>query len=88
MRTNYLIQDLLYGNYWSEQRQDFFGITLASQYNSLREAKADTSVLTLKSYEALEKLAEGQSTKIIVPSDMQNIATFGTVINEMIDKKK
>lgn len=54
----------------------------------LREAKADTSVLTLKSYEALEKLADGQSTKIIVPSDMQNIATFGTVINEMIDKKK
>lgn len=54
----------------------------------LREAKADTSVLTLKSYEALEKLAEGQSTKIIVPSDMQNIATFGTVINEMLDKKK
>ena len=54
----------------------------------LREAKADTSVLTLKSYEALEKLAEGQSTKIIIPSDMQNIATFGTVINEMIDKKK
>ena len=54
----------------------------------LREAIADTSVLTLKSYEALEKLAEGQSTKIIVPSDMQNIATFGTVINEMIDKKK
>ena len=54
----------------------------------LSEAKADTSVLTLKSYEALEKLAEGQSTKIIVPSDMQNIATFGTVINEMIDKKK
>ena len=54
----------------------------------LREAKADTSVLTLKSYEALEKLAEGQSTKIIVPSDMQNIATFGTVINEMINKKK
>ena len=60
----------------------------ADGINLLREAKADTSVLTLKSYEALEKLAEGQSTKIIVPSDMQNIATFGTVINEMIDKKK
>ena len=54
----------------------------------LRVAKADTSVLTLKSYEALEKLAEGQSTKKREPSDMQNIATFGTVINEMIDKKK
>ena len=47
----------------------------------LKDAKADSSVLTLKSYEALEKLANGQSTKIIVPSDMNNIATFGTVIN-------
>lgn len=54
----------------------------------LKDAKADSSVLTLKSYEALEKLANGQSTKIIVPSDMKNIATFGTVINEMIDGKK
>ena len=54
----------------------------------LREAKADTSVLTLKSYEALEKLANGSSTKIIIPSDMQGIASFGTVINEMIEKKE
>ncbi len=54
----------------------------------LREAKADSSVLSLKSYEALEKLAEGQSTKIIVPANLDGIATFGTVINEMIDKKK
>ena len=54
----------------------------------LKEAKADSSVLTLKSYEALEKLADGSSTKIIIPSDMSGIASFGTVINEMIDKKK
>ena len=53
----------------------------------LKEAKADQSVLTLKSYEALEKVANGQSTKIIVPSNLQNIATMGTVINEMIEKK-
>ena len=53
----------------------------------LKEAKADQSVLTLKSYEALEKVANGQATKIIVPSNLQNIATMGTVINEMIDKK-
>ena len=52
----------------------------------LKEAKADTSVLTLKSYEALEKVAQGSSTKIIIPSDMQGIASFGTVINEMINK--
>ena len=54
----------------------------------LKEAKADSSVLTLKSYEALEKLADGSTTKIIIPSDMSGIASFGTVINEMIDKKK
>lgn len=54
----------------------------------LKEAKADSSVITLKSYEALEKLADGSSTKIIIPSDMSGIASFGTVINEMIDKKK
>ena len=54
----------------------------------LKEAKADSSVLTLKSYEALEKLADGSSTKIIIPSDMSGIESFGTVINEMIDKKK
>ncbi len=53
----------------------------------LKEAKADQSVLTLKSYEALEKVANGQATKIIVPSNLQNIATMGTVINEMIEKK-
>ena len=53
----------------------------------LKEAKADSSVLTLKSYEALEKVANGQATKIIVPSNLQNVATIGTVINEMIEKK-
>ena len=54
----------------------------------LKEAGADKSVLMLKSYEALGKLSEGQSTKIIIPSDMQGIASCGTAINEMIDKKK
>jgi len=53
----------------------------------LREAGADSSVLALKSYEALVNVANGQATKIIVPADLQNIATIGTTINEMIDKK-
>ena len=53
----------------------------------LKEAGADQSVLTLKSYEALEKVGNGNATKIIVPSNLQNVATMGTVINEMIDKK-
>ncbi len=40
----------------------------------LKEAGADQSVLALKSFEAMTKVAEGQATKIIIPSDMQNMA--------------
>ncbi|MCI9233056.1 MAG: SPFH/Band 7/PHB domain protein [Bacilli bacterium] len=54
----------------------------------LKEAKADSSVLTLKSFEALETVANGQATKIIVPSELQNIATIGTTISEMLKEKK
>ena len=53
----------------------------------LKEAGADQSVLALKSYEALVQVANGQATKIISPAELQNIASIGTVINEMIDKK-
>ena len=54
----------------------------------LKEAGADKSVLTLKSLESLEKVANGNATKIIVPSDLQNIATLGTTISEMFKDKK
>ncbi len=54
----------------------------------LKSAKADSAVLTLKSYEALEKVADGQSTKLIVPANLQDIATFGTTLAETIKDKK
>ena len=54
----------------------------------LKEAKADSAVLTLKSYETLSKISDGQSTKIIIPSNMEGLASFGTVLNEMLDKKE
>lgn len=54
----------------------------------LKEAKADDSVLKLKSYEAMVGVANGQSTKIIVPSDLQNLVTAGTVIAESLEKAK
>ena len=53
----------------------------------LKEAGADKSVLALKSYEALAQVANGQATKIILPADLQGVASIGTVINEMIEKK-
>ena len=53
----------------------------------LKEAGADDAVLKLKSYEAMIEVANGQSTKIIVPSDLQNLVTAGTVISETLEKK-
>ena len=54
----------------------------------IKEANADEKVITLKSLEALSNLAYGQATKIIVPSDLQNIATLGTTIKEMMKDNK
>ena len=54
----------------------------------IREAKADDAYLKLKSYEALVEVANGNATKIIVPSDLQNITTKGTTIAEKIKNKK
>ncbi|UWP61286.1 SPFH domain-containing protein [Ruminococcus gauvreauii] len=50
----------------------------------LKEAGADESVLTLKSLEALGTLAEGNATKIIVPSDIQGLASLATSLKEIM----
>ncbi|MEG0977309.1 MAG: SPFH domain-containing protein [Bacilli bacterium] len=54
----------------------------------LKEAKADAAVLQLKSYETLIKVADGKSTKIIIPAELQNIATFGTTLKEIMQDDK
>lgn len=54
----------------------------------LKDAKADQSVLTLKSFETLEKVADGQSTKIIIPSELQSMAGMLSAASEIIKKDK
>ena len=54
----------------------------------LKSAGMDEAVLKYKSYEALEKVADGQATKIIVPTDLQRIATVATTFSEVMDKTK
>jgi len=49
----------------------------------LKEAGADQSVLALKSFETFEKVAEGKSTKIIIPSEIQNMAGLVKSITEV-----
>lgn len=41
----------------------------------IKRAEVDQAVLTLKSFEALVKVADGKATKLIIPSDMQNMAS-------------
>ncbi len=49
----------------------------------LKNAHMDEAVLKYKSYEAMTQVANGQATKIIVPSELQNFATAGMVFGEM-----
>jgi regulator of protease activity HflC (stomatin/prohibitin superfamily) len=54
----------------------------------LKEAGADDSVIKLRSLEAFEAAADGQATKIIIPSDIQNIAGLVTSVTEIAKSKK
>ena len=53
----------------------------------IKEAGADESVLTLKSLEALTKVADGKATKIIIPSEIQSIAGLATSLKEIMTDK-
>lgn len=48
----------------------------------LKEAGADRSVLALKGMETFEKVANGQATKIIIPSELQNIVSLSEIFHE------
>ena len=52
----------------------------------LKEAGADEAVLRIKSLEAFEKAADGQATKIIIPSEIQGIAGLASSLQEIVTK--
>jgi len=53
----------------------------------INKAKPSAELIKLKSYEALIKVADGQATKIIIPSDLQGIASLATSVSEIINTK-
>jgi regulator of protease activity HflC (stomatin/prohibitin superfamily) len=55
----------------------------AAGIRMINEAKPSEAVLTIKSLEAFEKVADGQATKIIIPSDIQNMAGLIAGIKEV-----
>lgn len=52
----------------------------------IKLAEPSSQVITLKSFEALEKVANGHATKIIVPSEIQNMAGLVTSVSELAKK--
>ena len=50
----------------------------------IREAGADEAVLKIKSLEAFEKAADGQATKIIIPSEIQGLAGLAASAGEIL----
>ena len=52
----------------------------------LNEANANDAVLKLKALEAFAKVADGQATKIIIPSEIQGMAGLAEGVVETIKK--
>ena len=61
---------------------------LADSIKLLNEAAPNDKVLTLKSLEALAKVADGKATKIIIPSELQNLGSLVTSIKEIATDPK
>ena len=58
-------------------------------FKAMKEADIDDNMLALKSMEALEKIAEGESTKLVLPSDTVNfLGTFKGIKEVMKDSKE
>ena len=53
----------------------------------LNDSNPNKAVIAIKSLEALQKVAEGKSTKIIIPSEIQGLAGLATSLVELTDKK-
>ena len=50
----------------------------------LNEANPTSQVIAIKSLEALKEVADGQATKIIIPSELQGLAGLATSFKEII----
>ena len=53
----------------------------------INEAAPGEGVITIKSLEAFQKVADGQATKIIIPSDIQGLAGLATSAGELLRKE-
>jgi len=58
---------------------------LAESLKLLNEAAPNDQVIKLKALEALQKVADGQATKLIIPSELQGLAGLAASAKEMFN---
>jgi regulator of protease activity HflC (stomatin/prohibitin superfamily) len=56
----------------------------AESIKVLNEANPSDRVLTIKSFEALEKVADGKATKLVVPTSLTNVTSLASVVKEVM----
>ncbi len=60
----------------------------AAGLEKIKSVRADNALISLKSLDALAKVADGKSTKIIVPSEIQNLVSLATSLKEVVTDEK
>lgn len=60
---------------------------VAESIVKLNAASPNQSVIALKSLETMEKVADGKSTKIIIPSEIQGLAGLASSLKGIVDEK-
>lgn len=56
----------------------------AAGIQMIKDAGADPNVIALKGFEALVKMADSPSTKLIIPSELQGLAGLASSVKELI----
>ncbi len=60
----------------------------ATAIKMINEANPNAAYLTLKGYDALKVMADGNATKIIVPSEIQNVTGLLSSLKAVVDEDK
>ena len=61
---------------------------IAEGIKLINESNPSDKAVTLKSFEALERVANGKATKLIIPSDLQNLASVAATVKEAVTDVK
>ena len=57
---------------------------IAEGIRKINEANPSQAYIAIKSLESLEKVADGQATKLVIPSDMQSLAGLAASLKEFV----